>query len=358
MSMVTLRRDDGFALPITIFLVTMLTLMLAALFVRVSADRVVAESSGDLVDAATIAQGGLQSYLGTMTMTKIRPNDGDSTRINVTGGYADVVVRVVQRPADTTANETFVVRSTGYVIKPVMGATPRASRTVVQFAEWQVGVLDALAGFTAANGVQKTGSGTVDVQGYDQCGGATPVAGLRVPTGSTYPSSGIYGSPVVSSGGTPATVAAATGVDWSAVINGRLAPDHTSFQDWNFNYETTVITGDATLSDNGGAGLLVVTGDLTITGSYFYWYGVILVGGHITFQRPDPSNTLYTYIYGSVVSGLQAQLPLGNPSQGNIGANGTYTVIWQCSYYNITGLQNLTGFVPITNAWVENWATY
>ena len=46
-----MRIEDqrGFALPLTIFVLTLITIMLAAIFVRVRVDRRIAESSGDIV---------------------------------------------------------------------------------------------------------------------------------------------------------------------------------------------------------------------------------------------------------------------------------------------------------------------
>lgn len=351
--MPALRRRDGFALPITIFLVTFITLMLAAIVVRVQADRQVAESSGDMVDALGVAQTGLQRYLGTQTF---RPRDGDSVRINVTGGYADVVVYTVQKPADTLLHQMFLVRSTGYVIEPAMGATPQASRTVAQFAEWQVGSMDLIGAFTAANGVRRPGgsqgNGTIDLRGADQCGSDPPVAGLRIPSGPDPGPAGISGSPPVLEADNGSTVALQTGVDWAATIGGGFVPDYTYFRAWDATYPSMLISGDLSRSNTGGYGLLIVTGDLTLAGSYFIWYGIVLVGGRIEF------NASYNYFYGAVISGLNEQLQGKNPQRGEIGRTGKYTRIWHTACAKNAALQSLTGFVPITNAWVDEWATY
>ncbi|MEE8251915.1 MAG: hypothetical protein V3R24_09265, partial [Gemmatimonadales bacterium] len=95
--MARFRSERGFALPTVIFLVTFLTVLLATALARARSDHEVADSGQSVVDALAIAESGLQIYLDGQTS---RPSDGDSVRINVTGGYTDVVVLVLQNPAD------------------------------------------------------------------------------------------------------------------------------------------------------------------------------------------------------------------------------------------------------------------
>ena len=75
-------REDGIALPTTILVVTLVTIMISALFVRTQVDRRIGESGGHSVDALALAQGGLESYMGTLSFDAcdrpIRPADGDS----------------------------------------------------------------------------------------------------------------------------------------------------------------------------------------------------------------------------------------------------------------------------------------
>ena len=86
--MAQFRSERGFALPTTIFLVTFLTVLLATALARARSDHEVANSGQSVVDALAIAESGLQTYMDGQTS---RPSDGDSVRINLTGGYADVV---------------------------------------------------------------------------------------------------------------------------------------------------------------------------------------------------------------------------------------------------------------------------
>jgi type II secretory pathway pseudopilin PulG len=365
-----LDREDGLALPLTILVVTLVTIMLAALFTRVQSDRRLAESSGDNVDALSIAQSGLQSYFGATVSwdqcrKPIRPLDGDSVRINVTGGYADVVANVVQKPADTLDTWMYVVRSTGYVIEPTMGADPQAVRTVAQFAEWNPGDITMLAAFTVANGLVKNVKGKGEFRGVDQHWRAScrqpDIAAMRVPNGGAPNLPGSY----VTTGSTPnilvadnsGTVAAMTGIDWATTITGGIVPDYTYVKFWDSSYPVMLVAGDTTLSissNKTGYGTMIVTGDLTFTGNRkFQWYGIVLVGGEIIF------NSRRVYFDGIVVSGLNAQLTGSPPKKGALAAASNRTVDMDYnSWYVARAMQAFAGFAPIENAWIDNWASY
>jgi hypothetical protein len=348
------QREAGFALPIAIFIVTLVTIMLAAIFVRVEADRRIAESSGSSVDALAIAHSGLQRYFAHYDSLGTRPPDGDSLRLNVSGGYADVIARFVQRPADTSANQTYIVRSTGRVIEPTQGADPQAVRTVAQFAQWQTGTIDVLASFTAANRFDAPGppgtEGTLDIRGVDQCGLMAPAAGVRVPDPPPWYPPGVTGSPAWEDWGTAVGVATQTDIDWAAVTGGDFVPDYTSLVNLD-TWSSYLITGDAILNTASGSGLLVVTGNLEFGGAGSAWRGVILVGGEIDFD-----GTLND-IRGAMVSGLN-YLTGPVPPGGVWGPNGTLTRIWYQSCFVDSALTAISGFAPIPNAWVDNWATY
>ena len=352
------RPDAGFALPFAVFLISVLTLMLTAAFAKLDGDRRLAYSSGATVSALAIAKSGLQSYLSTRVA---RPPEGDSLRINVTGGFADVVANVVRKPADTLANWLFIVRSTGHVIEPTQGADPQAVRTIAEYAQWQTGRMDIRAAFTAANGLKKKEGSIIDVRGADQstCGAPT-VPGIRVPQGGDPGEGGVDPDPLV--GGTGHDVAIETNIDWVALFSGGFTPDYalagpTARMDGT--YSSQLITGNATLGGGlvtTGTGLLIVTGDLTIQSSFSTptttWNGVILVGGVIDFKATT------TKINGMAISGLDKQLPEGAVPPENFGGSNLTLNIWHNSCFIQQSLQHLTGFAPITNGWVDIWATY
>jgi hypothetical protein len=347
-------REAGFALPLTIFVLTLVTIMLAAIFVQVQVDRRIADSSADVVGALNIAQQGLNRYIILYDSLGSPPPDNDSLRLNTAGGYADVVARVIRNPSDSLEGVKYIIRSTGRLIKPTQGADPQAVRTVAQFAQWQIGSLDPLAAFTAINHFTAPvgPDGTFTLDGNDHCVPAqASLWGLRVPSGST-PALNPPGVviPGMDESGFTGWVATATGIDWQSVVNGPFTPDYSTLADLT-SWSSYRIPGDATFTDITGNGLMTVVGNLTIDGSIFDWQGVLLVGGTIVFSA-DTSR-----IHGAVVSGLQSQLGSSAPD-GDWGVAGTHIEIRYYSCYVSNALLAETGFATIRGAWMDNWATY
>jgi type II secretory pathway pseudopilin PulG len=359
--------ERGFALPLTLFVVAIMTILLSAALIQVEVDRRLAESATDEVGVASLARNGLMTYLAATNVDScdraLRPRDGDSVRINLPGGYAEVVARVARRPmGDTLSPWTYAVRSTGQLIDPSMGADPRATRTVAQYANWSSAWIDPLGAFVAANGLNRNPtSGEGQMHGADQ--NATTSCRVQVPllrvSGSVpdltgYDQDGL--SPVASGCSTQAcktALANATNIDWASTINGGLVPDYNYVRTWDTSYPVILVQGNATLGSAGtstyGWGLLIVTGDLTTTGDVTQWYGVVLVGGRIYFNAGDQ------YFDGMVISGLNAQLGQA-VSAGTIGGN--YLDIDYDSHYWRRALLPLAGFGLIRNTSIDNWATY
>ncbi len=347
------RNRRGIALPLTIFIITMMTIMLAAAFARVGAEREMAVGASEALSALTVAQSGLQAYLGSRTS---RPPDGDSVRFNVTGGYADVIARLVESDSLDDAKTMYVVRSTGYVIVPALGATAQGQRTVAQFARWQVGYMRRIAAFTAANSLREQNpTGGINIDGSDACGSAPSIGSVRAANGSNLNSNNYNPAVVISGSGTH--VADTAAIDWQTIVSGGFRPDYWYLKTGEWAWKSHLVQGNAVLNSGTlGNGILMVTGDLTTQGTSgrAEWDGIVLVGGKINF------NARRTRFRGIVVSGLNELLGGAPPGQGTIGGSGggaQYQVeYWSC--YVDPALATLTGFAPIQNAWVDNWASY
>jgi hypothetical protein len=342
--------------------VALLTALLTAGLTRATTELQIAVATRAVDEAVVVARSGLQTYLGLVTYDGCgraqRPADGDSVRVNVLGGYADVLARVVRRPPDSLANWLYLVQSRGHVIWANTGSTPVANRTVAQFAEWQSGYLALPAAFTAANGLTRTSGGTGQLHGSDEheTSGCPTAARRSLRVAGTVPGLTDYdltgGSPL--GGGDPATIITNAHIDWAAVLTpGRIAPDFTSPQPDGGTYPLQFVMGDGTLGSSGattfGRGLLIVSGDLTVLGSFVQWYGVVLVGGVIRFDATDQR------FDGLVASGLNRQLGMPTAS-GSIGGN--YLDIDYNSRYVYLAMRSLAGFAPVANTFIEHWATY
>jgi type II secretory pathway pseudopilin PulG len=356
MTVTRASRQAGFALPLTIFVLMLVTVLLAALMVQVQTDRRIAESSGDLVEALVVAQSGLESYVAHYDSLALRPSNGDSLRVNTVGGYADVIAYVVHQPADTLyGGIDYILRSRGRLIRPTLGADPQAVRVVSQFARWEYGTVKVIGAFSAVDGFRCNGAscgGTYLLTGHDQCLVETSVPALRVPTGATP----VLGPPEAD----PATVEgpnrnafvepAFIGVDWSMIENGAFDPDYRMLSNLN-SWSSYLLDGDVTLTDIAGAGLLVILGDATLAGSAFDWRGVVVVGGHVIFEA-DTSR-----ITGALLSGLNHQTGTV-PGSGSWGDAGTHLEVIYNSCATRNAFRSLTGFAPVPGAWMDRWASF
>jgi hypothetical protein len=94
-----------------------------------------------------------------------------------------------------------------------------------------------------------------------------------------------------------------------------------------------------------------VPGDFDISGSFFYFEGIILVGGKITFSAN------FTQVRGLVVTGLNEQLGI-NPQRTEIGGGGNDLYLYYDSCKIQTAMQPLTGLAGVRNAWLDTWASY
>jgi hypothetical protein len=340
-----------------LLLLAVLTAMLSTAFIRVSADRRMAASSEAAVTSLALAQSGLQQYMGSVTT---RPLDGDSVRVNLSGGFAEVVTRVMQQPIDPMANQTYIIRSTGYVIEPSQGAVPLALRTVASFAQWHPGGVQTLAAFT---GIRiDDDSNDLDslwVDGDDQCGAGPSIPGVRSQNGTSFSDFNPDGSPRgVVELGSQTDVAQATGILWDQIVSGGFEADYTSLAGMpqgDTTFQSYLIDDTEFDAKNvKGSGLLIITGELD-TGDdssfeYFEWDGVVLVGEELEASAIDS-----TVIRGLLVTGLNRLLDQ-SPDEQEVRQRPTYIYYNSCHVHR--ALARYRGLVPVTNAWVDNWAMY
>ena len=346
-------REDGFALPATLFVIALVTIMLSAAFVRVQVDRRLAESSGDYADAFALAQSGLQLYLHYYDSLGTQPADGDSLRINGVGGYADVVAQLARRPADSADNWHYVVRSTGHLIVPTQGQDPQAKRTVAQFAVWQSGSIRRVAAFTSVDPMDCCGTMVVTINGNDECS-ADVIGGFRSVGGSDNPGT-VTGSPAIDKSGTWSQIAAQLGIDWPAIFNGEFAADYTTPINNDSSYASYFVdiapSANYAMDNFRGTGLLIVTGEIDTGGSYFEWSGIILVGDEFDAEADN------TTVHGIVIEGLNRLVGLNPENPDHTLSGATLNITYNSCDIDST-LSKLRGFSAIQNAWIENWATY
>jgi len=363
-----MMQQRGFALPITIFLIAILTVMLGSTFTRAATEHQIAYGSKAAIVATFVAQSGLEKYFSQDFLDWNRPVPGDSMRLDLRGGWAWVVPEVLRTPADTMNDFLYIIRSTGYTENPSQPGDALASRAIAQFAHWQTPWIDApRAALIAANRLEiESPNYKVVFDGRDRpnslCAGDPLLPdgfGARLPaSGNSGLSRATYlGAPALLKSGTRESVAQLVNIDWAAIRSGEFIPDYTSPQyGLTGNFPSQLVDGNyyESIEHFEGEGLLIVTGNLKVSSSreYWYWRGVILVGGRAEFE----SDT--TYIYGRVITGLN-YLTGDTPTNNETDVTATRLARIRFDSCNIRkSLKSLKGFVPLVNAWVDNWSTY
>ena len=355
----TQRR--GFAIPVALLVIMVLTIMVAGGFSLVSAERRSVADQKSQISAFRIAEQGLEVFLVRRDSlmkdkpgyTKV-PGAADSIRINLTGGYADVTLTRLRPPRGNQAG-LYVVRSKGVETAGAYAGTPQGVRTVAQYALWEPAPMQVLAGWTALSGLQKNG-GAGTLGGIDICGAGAAVAGVVVPVNPGYEGKMVaVGNPPVDS-----VAPDSVEIDWDGIVNHNAieatitlpggswptAALEAAYADTASTYYPIIrVNGDFALLSSG-KGMLIVTGSLALNGSVG-WKGVILVGEQIK------SNGIND-VEGAVISALDEKLGIKVPisvADGNKDYN-----------YNSCEVSRATttmgALVTLRNTWVDNWVEY
>ena len=393
-------RRDGFALPLTIVVLALLTMGLVVGFSTASSEMSTTMSQRAQARAYTYAQMGLETFLtrrkektGSQfcphcwTVNATRPPNGSAVRptldtlptqretVYVSFNSGNAVVRATPVWLDIPNGKgTYFVTSTGIdaqgTLAASLGRTNKATRTVGVFVTWNKSTMNVLGAWTSLTGIVKNGTG--DIDGIDRCGSGTNVAGISVPqyngqadmqiNGNFSPT----GNPPYDTTKTFAQESAAVKMDWASIKSGAAVPADIVIGSSAFpttatfaadtNYWPVIhVTNGATTTPfvlpNAGRGMLIIDGNLSINGSN-QWDGVILVGGVLTSNGNNVSE-------GATLSGLNA-LTGTRPSPSTADdamANGQKSFVYNsCSVSKATS--SMARYTMMPNTWMDNVAGY
>lgn len=390
------EHTRGFVLPTSLLVVTLLTVMLTAAFVLVSAESRTTDNSLSSTRALSIAEAGLQTYL-SQNRGLSSTSTWDSMRLDFSGGYAAVVARRM-RPASTGQLSEWAISSTGYASDPLLPGTPQSKRAVGQVAQLNPGALPMRAALVALNGLVVTGgiSGQTanpvsgvnggSISGCVLPGGAandsvglstySPVPGPSYSQSPGPPPGGETGYGGVAGSGmevfaTRNTLYDSTHIDWPLLAdsNGPFRPDYqmpgaTLPAPGDTAYLVGRVFGDLTIppspspwTTKGRHGVLVVTGDV-IMANQAHWDGVMVIGGRLIAQGDF-------FIHGAVITGLNIMLGMTVVPDSIIRQNDSWqsgfsplhAIDW--SWCHVRWSTNaLSGMAPVRNSWLDTWALY
>ena len=374
------KNREGFALPMTILVIAVLTAALAASFASTNTEITTNAAERGQNRAFDIAESGLEQFVSRRSSSWCVPSagcvadptavDSEYTRVTFTNGYADVVARKV-RPVVGTSNAIFFIRSKG-VDTTLSGrlnaaaGTVYAERTVGEYATWVTNTMNVKAAWMSLSGLLKNGSGLIS--GNDACGQKANVAGVTVPEGELKVNGSFNpaGNPPVDTSKTATQLEQTTDIDWASILNGGIDADITipggtfpsaaTFAADTSYWPIIRIHTNGYSLPNQGRGMIIADSNFTISGSNM-WDGIILVGGQLTSNGNNTTS-------GATVSGLN--LLIGGTADTSIvnadsvadaTANGTKSYVYNsCNVAKASS--KLQHYAVITNSWVDNLASW
>jgi hypothetical protein len=370
-----LRDRRGFALPMTIMVIVVLTAALTAAFVATSAETTTNVAHRGQSRAFMVAQMGLERFLeqpdelalcpkcDTLRTTPAvemfrREIDGDSVYITVTR---------IRHQSGPKAPAVYFIQARGIDKRSKLSgrlADVHAERSVGLFAQWNVNTMQVRSAWTSLTGLDKQGSAGL-LSGIDQCGEMPAIAGTMVGKGDLeYNGQPKWaeGNPPIDTSMTADSLAKTMQIDWNSIINDDAIPADFTVPPDNFppagyfeadtsRWPVIRIKINNFALPNRGRGILIVDSNFVISGSNM-WDGVILVGGKLT------SNGINT-VAGGTISGLNVLLPDGfNPGESSHGdtlsvADGQK--IYQYSSCKVArATKSLQRYRVLANTWADN----
>jgi hypothetical protein len=374
-----LKNRAGFALPLVVVFLVVLSFALAAGLAATAAEGNTSVAQRGQNKAYQMAELGLQRFLvsrdslckafsnGTTCLVDpgAATSGQDSVQMTVPGGYVVVVSRLMRQQQGTkdTIPALYFVRSRGIdSTSRLRGSDTTSSvRSVGLVVQWSTITMKVTGAWVSLSGLDKQGAaGQID--GNDQCGRKAAVAGVLVPKGD-YSSTGGFvptGNPPLDTSKTLAQLEPLVTIDWNAIINGNSMPADfnipgdafppTSWFDADTSRWPVIrVHGDFSLP-NAGRGIIIADADFIISGSNM-WNGIILIGGQLTSNGNNTTS-------GATVSGLNYKLPgAPQPAPGyindNATANGTKSYVYNSCYVS-RATKNLKHYVPMANTWIDD----
>jgi hypothetical protein len=373
-----MRNREGFAMPMAIFTIAVMTAALAAAYSNTTTEITTNTSVRAQNRAYQLAETGLEQF---MVMRGSRKSDNSAwcdhcanpvtadsewTRVSLSGGYADVVA-VKIRPIVGSSNAVYFIRSTGtdtsFALNQSKG-TVYSQRTVGIYATWVTSTMNVKAAWLSFSGLTKNGTGLIS--GVDDCGQQPTVAGVMVDKGDLDVEGESFnpiGNPPVDTSKTFQQLKDQNTLDWGSIVNANAIPADIEIPGGTFP-STTTFDADTTywpiirIHTNGyslpnrGRGFIIADSDFTISGSNM-WNGIILVGEQLT---SNGNNT----VAGATVTGLNYLINGQTPTYSsksnatdNSEANGTKTYVYNSCYVSMAA-QQLRRYVTMPNTWMDN----
>jgi Tfp pilus assembly protein PilX len=370
----TLRNRRGFALPMTIMVIVVLTAALTSAFVATASETTTNVALRGQSRAFMVAQMGLERFLENPNELALCPKCDslratpavDVFRQEIDGDSVYITVTRIRHQSAPTVPAVYFIQARGVDKRSKLSgrlATVDAERSVGMYAQWNTNTMQVRSAWTSLTGLDKNGTAGL-LSGKDQCGEAPAIAGTTVPKGQFTHDGGsgwAEGNPPVDTSMTASALADSMKIDWNSIINNNTMPADITVpanafpsEAW-FDADTSRwpvirITASGYALPNRGRGIIIAEGDFVISGSNM-WDGVVLVGGKLV---SNGSNT----VAGATISGLNVLLDgASTPGESHLddGAAANGQKIYQYSSCKVArATKSLQRYRVLANTWADN----
>jgi Tfp pilus assembly protein PilX len=374
------RNRRGFALPLAIMIIAILTAAIAAGFAATATESVVNNAQRAQERAYQIAEAGLQQFVvrraeagfstHLITDPSLITTDSEYTRVQLPGGYADVVAIQVRKQFSAPKPALYFIRARGVDTAARLGGAGNATyaeRTVGVYAKWNTATLNVLAALTTFHGVTEVGAASNIFRTKNP--GCT-----SSDTSLTSDIATVWAVGNVTQGGTTVDSSSylvldalrdSAAIDWDAIKNGNSVVADVTIPPNPWPSAAVLATWpiirikQALYSvPSSGSGIIIADSNLILPRPYD-WNGIIMTGGIAIFRGGSGTNVSYTY--GAVVSGLNHLLPGASPpgaiTVDNDTVGASHTVRYDPCNVARAGLR-FHGYSVMSNSWMDNVATW
>ena len=413
------RARDGFALPLAIMVLALLSIGLVAGFAMSTSEQAASASQRAQARAYSYAQMGLEAFITqrkefrangktcvpSSPYTAVQaadcafcpqcwlvnaaplngsvsanldtlPTKAESVTVNFTSGKA--FVRAIPVWLDIAKGKgTYFVTSTGTddmsSIATGSNTTRKSSRTVGVYVSWNKSTMNVLGALVSFSGILKEGTG--DISGVDQCGADTNVVGINGPSEESVVLSGSAsvfqptGNPPYDTLKTFSQDSASTKLDWAGITAGTTLPADINITSTSSTAFPT--TGQFASDTNYWPIIHVFNRSATWTGLYTLpnqGRGILIVDGDLNINGSNQWDGVVlvggqltsngnNVTSGTVMAGLNRLIGISANAVSDADLNGTKSYMYNsCSVKKATS--SMARYTMLPNTWMDNVAQY
>ncbi len=411
------RAREGFALPLAIMVLALLSIGLVAGFAMSTSEQAATSSQRAQARAYSYAQSGLEAFLtqrkefrsgcsptipytaaqasacgfcpqcwlvnATATNGSVNanldtlPTVAESVTVNFTNGSA--FVRAIPVWVNVaTGRGTYFVTSTGTDnqggVATGSNTIRKSSRTVGVYVTWSKATMNVMGALVSFSGIVKNGTGAIS--GVDQCGADTNVAGINIPAEESVVLNGAAstfvptGNPAYDTLKTFSQDSAQTKLDWAGITAGTTMPADINITSTSGTFPTT-----GTFSSDTNYWPIIHVFNRNPSPGWNGTYtlpnqgrGILIVDGNLNIngsnqwdgvvlvggQLTSNGNNVTS---GTVMAGLNRLIGIPAAAVADADLNGQKSYMYNsCSVKKATSA--MARYTMLPNTWMDNVAQY